>query len=95
VTKAENAQNIGAKMILIVDNIDEKQKIIMADDGRGKLIHIPALFIDYEDGEKLTNMLTKNITVKILMKLDVNMTDIAEVRFWLSACNCFFRHSLT
>jgi hypothetical protein len=40
-------------------------------------IHIPALFIDYEDGNKLIDMLSKNTTVKILMKLEVNMTDVA------------------
>jgi hypothetical protein len=68
---------MGAKMVLIADNVDEKQTIIMADDGRGRLIHIPALFIDYEDGNKLIDMLSKNTTVKILMKLEVNMTDVA------------------
>ena len=86
VTKAENAQKLGAKMVLIADNIDEKLKIVMADDGRGRLIHIPSLFINFTDGNRLIEMLTKNITVKILMKLNVNVTSRAEIRFWLSSC---------
>lgn len=84
-TKAENAQKLGAKMVLIADNVEEKQKIIMADDGRGRLIHIPSLFINFADGNKLIEMLRKNITVKLHMKLEVNVTNKAEVRFWLSA----------
>lgn len=85
VTKAENAQKLGAKMVIITDNIIEKQKIIMADDGRGRLIHIPSLFINFTDGNRLMEILRKNTTVKIMMKLEVNVTAKAEIRFWLSA----------
>ena len=82
-------------MVLIADNVEEKQKIIMADDGRGRLIHIPSLFINFADGNKLIEMLRKNITVKLHMKLEVNVTNKAEVRFWLSACNCLAYDSLS
>lgn len=85
-TKAENAQNIGAKMVIIADNINETNKIIMADDGRGRLIHIPSLFINFEDGQKLQNLIEKSPSVNIVMKLEVNRTSIASVHFWLSAC---------
>mgnify|MGYP003512242071 CR=1 FL=1 len=85
-TKAENAQKLGAKMLLIADNVDEKQKIIMADDGRGRLIHIPTLFINYDDGNRLISILALNKTVKLTLKLEVNVTSKAEIRFWLSAC---------
>lgn len=81
-------------MLLIADNVDEKQKIVMADDGRGRLISIPSLFINYEDGTRLTEMLRKNTTVKILMKLEVNVTKVAEIRFWLSACTPYRYRSL-
>ena len=45
------AQKEGAHLAIIMDSIDENpERIIMADDGRGQLVHIPTILINKEDG---------------------------------------------
>lgn len=72
-------------MLIIADNINETKKIIMADDGRGRLVHIPAVFVNYTDGLMLIDFIGKAQEVKVMMKLEVNQTDKAEVRLWVNA----------
>lgn len=43
---------MGAKMVLIVDNIDEEeQDVIMKDDGFAYKLHIPAIIIPKVQGD--------------------------------------------
>jgi glutaredoxin len=53
VKKAINAQKIGAKMAIIIDDIAENKKVIQADDGNGKNVHIPVIFINTQNGTSL------------------------------------------
>lgn len=58
----------------------------MGDDGRGRLVHIPSLFVNYTDGVLLIDFVSKATTaVKVMLDLKVNRTDKAEVRLWLNA----------
>jgi hypothetical protein len=47
VTKVANIEKLGAKFAVVVDNIayENIDLIVMADDGRGKDLHIPAFLI--------------------------------------------------
>ncbi|CAD8171672.1 unnamed protein product [Paramecium octaurelia] len=59
--KAINAQNAKAKLLIIVDNRDEKvESIMMADDGNGYQIDIPSILISKSDGEKILAFLSKS-----------------------------------
>jgi hypothetical protein len=54
VTKTRNVQNLGGHLALIVDNSDEQiETILMADDGSGSDINIPAILISKRDGDIL------------------------------------------
>jgi len=54
VTKVRNAQNAGAKLAIIMDNIVENSGyIVMADDGLGDPNLIPSIFISEANGELL------------------------------------------
>lgn len=57
-TKVRNAQEIGASLVIIADNLFEKSThIIMADDGHASSIHIPSIFISKMDGDKIMDFL--------------------------------------
>lgn len=50
-----------AKLLIIVDNRDEKvESIMMADDGNGYQIDIPSILISKSDGEKILTYLSKS-----------------------------------
>jgi hypothetical protein len=51
VTKTKHLQNIGMHLAIIADNRDEASDyVIMADDGNGADLHIPAFLISKEVG---------------------------------------------
>lgn len=54
-------QNIGAHLAIIIDNKDNEEvdRVIMADDGTGINLTVPAMLISKKDGDILTNYLTK------------------------------------
>jgi len=51
-TKAKNAQFIGAKLVMIIDDnmMEDVTSIIMADDGKGESINVPVVLISEIDG---------------------------------------------
>lgn len=55
VKKAQNAQNFGGMMLVVVDNKswEDPELLIMADDGRGSSVKIPSFLIGMSDGDKL------------------------------------------
>ena len=54
VKKVLNGQKAGAKMVIIADNIvEDSSHIIMGDDGTGRNVHIPSIFINEFNGEVL------------------------------------------
>lgn len=74
--KTKNIQDVGGHVALIVNN-DERdpQTIIMADDGKGEQVAIPALLISKNDGTILKDFYTKNRNKKSLldrMSLEIN-----------------------
>jgi len=63
VTKAINAQAIGAKIVLIVyDQPDNVEEYIMADDGRGSELTIPTIMVNSLDGNIIKQFLNSNNT---------------------------------
>jgi hypothetical protein len=61
VLKVKHAQDVGARAVLISDNIpgQDISKIIMKDNGLGGNLYIPAMLISYEDGEKLKEFVSE------------------------------------
>jgi hypothetical protein len=61
VTKVRNVENAGGHVALIIDNKDEDvSRVVMADDGRGRELTIPAVLISREHGQILTDFYTQN-----------------------------------
>jgi minor extracellular serine protease Vpr len=60
--KSLNSQIQGAKLAVIADNVESENpgRIILADDGRGKQIHIPTIFIEKELGDRIVEFTLKN-----------------------------------
>jgi hypothetical protein len=52
VTKVRNAEQFGATAVIVVNNRENQDaaKMSMADNGSGRGIKIPSLFISLEDG---------------------------------------------
>jgi hypothetical protein len=49
---------MGAKFAIIVDDKDERtDHIVMIDDGRGYLLHIPAYLVSKKDGNKMKEVI--------------------------------------
>lgn len=61
VTKTRNAQRTGANIVVIIDNREEEMEdLMMADDGTGSDILIPAVLIKKSDGKIIKDYLSKN-----------------------------------
>lgn len=61
VTKVKNIQDIGGHVAIIVNNNEiDPQNIIMADDGNGEIVKIPALLISKADGNILKDFYSKS-----------------------------------
>ena len=65
VKKVENLQRIGARIAVVVDNKDEFQSVVMANDGNGNKVLIPSFFISMKDGEIIKNYLIANPEDKV------------------------------
>lgn len=83
-TKALNAQKSGAKLAIIEDKASSKEGVIMANDGYGFMVEIPSIFISYEDGEKLKNVLrnTKEDVVA-LVRFETHKSDKVTLSLWI------------
>lgn len=73
VKKVENAELRGALAAIIVDKIDEQSKVMMADDGKGNNITIPAILIGKSDGDIIKKYLEQNPEEKVFMEIDFEM----------------------
>jgi len=61
VTKVRNVEKAGGHVALIIDNTEENiNRIIMADDGRGRELTIPGVLISKKDGLILTDYIMEN-----------------------------------
>lgn len=77
-------------MVIVSDNIiEDTAHITMVDDGNGRLVHIPSIFISEQNGEILEKQLYKS-TIEISMRFDIVQTDIVNVTLYL---NINDRHS--
>lgn len=75
VQKAINAQEAGAQMLIIVDNIKEmSESLILADDGNGYLVHIPTIFLSEDDGQFLIQQLKVNSSIEVWGSMSFNDT---------------------
>lgn len=95
VEKVRHVQNAGGVAAIIVDNIDERRKIYMADDGTGGNIAIPSLCISKKDGDTLKEELAAapaggmgGVAVKFSWNLP-HPDNRVEWDFWTSSDNAF------
>ena len=74
VTKARNAQEAGANMLIIIDDVSSNiHNYIIADDGTGYDIHIPTAMISKEDGEKIFNYIIENKNINVYVDVDFSI----------------------
>jgi hypothetical protein len=88
VQKVRNAQHRSANAVIIVDKQvnDGNSLPIMADDGSGEDVDIPAVFISYRDGEKIKQALASGQTVGAELSWRVpKKSGHVEWSFWTSA----------
>ena len=86
VKKVENAEKIGAKIAIIMDNVPENTGYLtMKDDGTGYRVKIPSILISIDDGEALQKNAGSNITLKIAF--ETAKTDRVNLTLWLEANN--------
>lgn len=84
VKKVENAEKIGAKVAIIMDNVPENTGYLtMKDDGTGYRVKIPSILISIGDGDLLRNANASNVTLKITF--DTAKTDRVNITLWLEA----------
>ncbi len=68
VAKARNVQNAGGHLALIIDNTDEDvHKLMMADDGTGRDIQIPAILVSKKEGDILKKFFVDNQNDRALL----------------------------
>lgn len=91
VTKARNAQKIGAKALIIINNKEEDiNDVYMMDDGTGKDINIPTLLISKEDGDKLKKFFKENNfeeKTKISLTFEISRSDDVNFEIIFSSTN--------
>jgi len=74
VTKVRNCQDVGAKAVIIVDNVDESTLPYMADDGNGGSLTTPSLLMSKTDGQNIKDAFADG-TVMVTMKWGVPAPD--------------------
>lgn len=90
VTKARNAQRIGAKAVIIINNNDDDiNEIYMIDDGTGKDIEIPAVLISKSDGDTIKEYLRKNVNLrpKFILDFELAKSDVTNFEIIWSSTN--------
>merc|ERR1711904_389150 len=60
VTKVRDIQNTGGAAAIITNNIRNVPTVLMSDDGSGSDITIPSIFITYEDGKLLKDLISQH-----------------------------------
>jgi len=80
----ENAEKIGAKLAIIMDNVPENTGYLtMKDDGKGYRVKIPSILISIEDGEALQKAASNNVTLKVVF--ETSKSDRVNLTLWLEA----------
>ncbi|CAD8092965.1 unnamed protein product [Paramecium sonneborni] len=73
--KAIIAQKLQAKLLIIVDNRDEKvEQIMMADDGNGYQVDIPSVLISKSEGEKVISYLKKSTALYLVGHIEFKLS---------------------
>eukprot|EP00331_Platyophrya_macrostoma_P032794 CAMPEP_0176437026 /NCGR_PEP_ID=MMETSP0127-20121128/18362_1 /TAXON_ID=938130 /ORGANISM="Platyophrya macrostoma, Strain WH" /LENGTH=493 /DNA_ID=CAMNT_0017820545 /DNA_START=33 /DNA_END=1514 /DNA_ORIENTATION=+ len=98
VMKALNAQNAGARALIVVDDQEENENFILpVDDGHGGAIHIPVLLINKKTGELIEKYVSggqqvanANQQVELSIKFDMpKKYDNIDYEIWLSSSDGF------
>ena len=89
VTKVRNAERAGASLLVVVDNrVEDVTNVIMGDDGTGIGLRIPAMLIDYNDGNTLIEFAKKMKAATLSAEFAVKeKTDNVAVEIWYSSNN--------
>ena len=92
VRKVLNGQNAGAMMVIIADNIiEDSEHFVMADDGNGRSVHIPSIFINEANGEILESLVSEqNPSVSLEIRFTYPKTVVVNMTLFL---NILDRHS--
>jgi hypothetical protein len=86
VKKVENAEKMGAKLAIIMDNMPENVGYLtMKDDGTGYRVKIPSILISIEDGEALRKISQNNLTMKITF--ETSKSERVNLTIWLESSN--------
>ena len=68
VSKARYAELATAKMLIVIDDIEEKsESVVMVEDGHGNEIYIPTILIRKEDGELFKSYISDGDKVELLV----------------------------
>jgi len=91
VTKTRNAQQIGAKALIIINNNDDDINNIYAiDDGTGEDISIPSMIISQKDGQILKDYLKKKPQFEnlgVLLEFEIPKSDVINFEIIMSSTN--------
>lgn len=89
VTKVRNIEKLGVKLAIIVDDREEySENLIMADDGTGHSINIPAFIVRKKDGNIIKDTLINNPTKTVYLKAEMEIVhpdNRVEYELWYSS----------
>jgi hypothetical protein len=86
VQKVRNAEAGSANAVIIADNVPDGPDLIMADDGTGTGITIPALFVNKLEGNKLKDEIRKGTNVMVKLRWAMPAPDNhVEWSLWTSS----------
>ena len=76
--KVKNVEAAGGAIAVIINNeqYNDVEQIIMADDGSGRDITIPAVLISKADGEKIKQFIKENPKEKVIIEFDFELVDV-------------------
>lgn len=87
-TKALEAQRLGAIALLLVDNSEEElEHVHMIDPSHSEMLRIPILLISKQDGRLLESALLKDEPVVLRLNLNQPLTSSVSLKLLLSADN--------
>ena len=98
VEKAQNIQNFGGALVVVVDNKknEDASQLHMADDGKGKAVTIPSFIIGYQDGVILKEAIHKVMPPdgerkhnNVMLQADIDLTtksrDMVRLDLWYTS----------
>ena len=74
-TKAQNVQNAGGEIAMIVNNNpnDDLSRIFMRDDGLHQKVIIPTIMISYEDGKTIKRFWEENKNTNLVNEITLSV----------------------